>query len=74
MVLCHYEGILRSKEEDPVYVRGERKVVLIDKGVTFDQFESQIKRVNGCRFSTKIIYSFKCEAMSFCVHVPVQED
>lgn len=39
--LCHYDGTFRSKEEDPIDVGGERTVVLINRDVTFDKFESQ---------------------------------
>lgn len=39
-VLCLYDRILRSKKEGPVYVGGERMVVLVGRDVTFDQFES----------------------------------
>lgn len=40
MVLCHYNRILRREKEYPVYVGGERRDVLINRDVTFDQFES----------------------------------
>lgn len=71
MVLCQYDGILKNEEEDRMYVEGERKVVLVDRDVMFDMFESQIKRVSGCgSVHIKINYSFKCEAMYVCAHVP----
>lgn len=43
VLLCHYNGILRSEEEDPVYIRGEKRVLLIEGDVSFDLFESQIR-------------------------------
>lgn len=30
MVLCYYDGILRSEEKDPVYIGSERRVVLVN--------------------------------------------
>lgn len=40
-MLCQYDGILRNEEEDRMYVESERKVVLVDRDVMFDMFESQ---------------------------------
>lgn len=34
MLLCDYDGIFRSKEDGPVHIGGERRVV----DVTFDVF------------------------------------
>lgn len=45
------------------------KVVLVDGGITFDIFESQIRLVNGSG-SSPIIYSLKHETMSICAHIP----
>lgn len=33
-----YDGILRNEEEDPIYIWGERRVVLIADDVIFDLF------------------------------------
>lgn len=38
MVLCYYDGFLRSDEEDPVHIEGERRVVLIDDDVPLIYF------------------------------------
>lgn len=74
LVFCHYEGIFRSVEEDLVYIKGERRVVLIDKNITLDKFD-HIRHVSGCESSSiKIIYFFKCKATSVCTHLPVQKD
>lgn len=37
VVLCHYKVILRKDEKDPVYAGGERRIMLIDRDITFDQ-------------------------------------
>lgn len=42
MVLCHYDEILRSEEENHVYIEVEMRVVIVDGDVPFDQFESQM--------------------------------
>lgn len=74
-MLCHYNGILKSEKEDLVYIGGERRVVLINRNVTFDQFESHIRRINGCGPSfINVIYSLKCVAMSIFAHVLAEED
>lgn len=39
MVLCHYDGVLRSGEEYLVYIGGERRVVLTNGDVAFEHFE-----------------------------------
>lgn len=46
MVLYHYDGVLKSNEEDPVYVDSDKRVVLIDGGVTFYLLEDQIRRIS----------------------------
>lgn len=46
VVLCHY-GVLRSKEEDCIYIEGERRVLLVDADASFYLFESQIKHFSG---------------------------
>lgn len=75
IVLCHYNGILRSEEEDPVYIGGEKRVLLVDGDVPFDLFESQIRRASSSGFSPiKIIYFLKCEANLDCAQVLLQED
>lgn len=40
LLLCHYDGILTSEADDPVYIGSERKVILLDGDVFFDLFES----------------------------------
>lgn len=40
MVVCHYDEIITSNEDDALYTVGERRVVIIDGDVTFDRFES----------------------------------
>lgn len=73
MVLCHYDGILKSEEEGSVYIGGERRVVLIDNDATFEHFESKKRLMVGCGSSPiKVIYLLKCEAMSICADVPVR--
>lgn len=44
--IYHYNGILRSEEEDYVYI-GRRKVVSIDCNFLFDLFGSQIRAISG---------------------------
>lgn len=46
VVLCHCDGILKSEEEDHIYIGGERRVFLIDGDVPFDIFESQIRHTS----------------------------
>lgn len=41
IVLCHYDGVLKSEEKDFVNIGGERRVVLKDTDVSFDIFERQ---------------------------------
>lgn len=42
--------------------------------VPLDQFESQRRRINGSgSFLIKIIYSLKCEVMSICTYILIQE-
>lgn len=73
--LCHYDGIFRSEEKNPIYIRVERRVVLVDGDVSFDKFESQIRRVSGSgSFPIRIIYFLKCEAMSIYANVLAQEE
>lgn len=70
VVLCHYDRILRSEHEDPVYVGGERSVVLIHGNVSFDLFNSQIRRINGSEsYAIKVIYSLK--SVRPCRFLPV---
>lgn len=38
MAVCYYDGILRSEEEDAIYIGDERRIVLVDGDVTFDRF------------------------------------
>lgn len=60
-ILCHYDGIFRSKEEDHLYIGGGRRVILIDGDVTFNIFESQIRNISGSVSSLiKIMYSLNC--------------
>lgn len=39
VVVCHYVGILRSDEDDAIYIGGERRVLIVDDEVTLDRFE-----------------------------------
>lgn len=45
MVLCHFNRVLSSDEDDPVYIKGERRVFLTDDVFTFDLFKGQIRQV-----------------------------
>lgn len=47
MVLCHYDVFFISEEEDPVYTGDGRRVILTDRDVTFDLFESQVGRFSS---------------------------
>lgn len=38
VVLCHYDGALRCSEKDPVFIRSELKLVLVDGDVSFNLF------------------------------------
>lgn len=69
MMLCHWWW------RNHVYIGDERRVVLVDSGVLFDLFKSQIRRTSGSgSFLINIIYSLKCKVMLICAHVPVQRD
>lgn len=66
VVLCYDEGILKKTKN---------QFILGDRDVTFNQFDTHIRRVSGCRSShIKIIYSSNCKARSVYVHVPTQKD
>lgn len=70
-----YAIMMESLEvmEDLIYIVGEGRVVLIGGDVTFDLFESLIKRISGSESSfIKSILSLKFEIMSFCAHVLVR--
>lgn len=41
LVMYHYDGVLTSEKEGPVYIGGERRAVSIDGHVTL--FEGQIR-------------------------------
>lgn len=75
MAVCHYDGILRSREEDVVYIEGERIVVLVDSNFKFDHFKSQLRSLSGSGSTIiKTVHSLKYEAKSVCTQVPIQED
>lgn len=38
-MFCHNNGILKSEEDDPVYIEGEKRILLMDRDVPFDLFE-----------------------------------
>lgn len=52
VILCHYDGVLRNKEEDLVHVERKKRVLLLNGDVYFHLFESQIRYVSGIRFSS----------------------
>lgn len=72
MVLCHYGGIL--EEEDPLYIRGEKRVFLVGSDVSFNIFESQKRRTSGSGSPLeRSFYFLKCEAMSIlCTRVFIE--
>lgn len=60
VVLCQYGGILRNEEDDPVFIGGEKRVLLLDGNVFFHLFEGQIKHTSRIGFAPmKLIYSIK---------------
>lgn len=64
-VVLYYDGVFRSEEEDPIYLCGEIRVVLIDNNVALDHFKSQIRRITRSGSSAiRIIFSLKSEIMS----------
>lgn len=42
IILCHYDEILKSEEENHVYIEGVRWMVLIDGNVSF--YQSRVGR------------------------------
>lgn len=67
MVLWHYDGTLRSEEEDLMYIGGEKNIVFMDSDVTLDNFQSRKGRISGSRpLPMKIINFLKCGDMSIC--------
>lgn len=75
VVLCQYDGVLRSDEEGLVYIGTEINFVLIVGNVAFNLFEGQIRHINeSVSCPIKITYSSKYGSMSICAHVCVQED
>lgn len=43
IVLCHYCGVFRNEEEDPVYIGGEKRILVLDADIPFHLFERQIR-------------------------------
>lgn len=61
--------------KESLKTRRKNQFILGDKDVTFNQFESHIRRMSGCRLSPiKIIYSFNCKAMSVYAQIRAQKD
>lgn len=74
-MLCHYGGVLRNEEEDPVFIGGEKRVLLLDKDVPFHRFEEQVRLASGMGSAPmRLFYSTKCEAMSICARILSQQD
>lgn len=42
-----------SEEDDPVYIRDEKRILLMDGDVPFDLFEIQIRNASGSGSSPK---------------------
>lgn len=73
-MLCHYDGTLRSEERD-LFMLGVREGLLIDRDITFDEFERPIRHVSGCEtVPIRIIYFFKCKVMYVYAGVPAQKN
>lgn len=70
VVLCHYGEVFRNKEEDPVFISGKKRVLLLDGNVPLHLFESQIRHASGIGSTLmKLIYLIKCEVISICAHI-----
>lgn len=65
MLLCHYDGILISEEEDAVCIEGERRIILLDDDISYDLFESQIGLLVVVDPPILRSYSLKCEPCLF---------
>lgn len=75
VILCHYGGVLRNEEEDPVFIGSEKRVLILDGTVLFYLLKSQIRHASDIRsVPMNLIYSIKCEVMSICASILSQED
>lgn len=56
-------------------IEAKMRVVLIDTDVTFEYFQSWIRRVSKSRSSPiKIIHTLNCDGMSICAYIPDRDD